>query len=128
MPIALTDTFPQVNQAPTRATPPWKSIELLGAFGGGLILLGIGVVIFDFFAARVIKRIYPDPEYWNEELNFPTHSRKDQKSFPRRKRLYQDSVSHRFGKWGIGLLNGQFGEGEMLLHRCGQREYKTSHS
>jgi len=79
-------------------------MELLGAFGGGLMFLGIGVLIFDFFAARVIKRIYPNPEYWNEELNLPTLSPEDQKSFPRRKRLYQDAVSHRFRKWGVTLF------------------------
>jgi len=79
-------------------------MELLGSFGGGLIFLGIGVVIFDFFSARLIKRIYPDPEYWNEETNLPTLSPQDQKSFGRRKRLYQDAVSHRFRKWGIALF------------------------
>jgi hypothetical protein len=79
-------------------------MELLGAFGGGLMLLAIGVFVFDFFAARLIKRIYPDPEYWNEELNFPTLSPEAQKTFPHRKRLYQDAVSHRFRKWAIGLF------------------------
>jgi len=79
-------------------------MELLVKFGAGLMLVGIGVVIFDFFTARLIKRIYPDPEYWNEELNFPTLSPEDQKSFPRRKRLYQDAISHRFLKWGIAIF------------------------
>jgi hypothetical protein len=79
-------------------------MELLGAFGGGLMFLGIGVIIFDFFTARLIKKIYPDPEYWNEKLNFPTLSPEDQKSFPRRKHLCQDALSHRFRKWGIGIF------------------------
>jgi hypothetical protein len=79
-------------------------MELLVKFGAGLMLVGIGVVIFDFFTARLIKKIYPDPEYWNEELNFPTLSPEDQKSFPQRKRLYQDAISHRFRKWGIAIF------------------------
>ena len=68
------------------------------------MLVGIGVVIFDFFSARIVRKIYRNPEYWNEELNFPTLSPKDQKSFPRRKRLYEDAISHRFRKWGIVLF------------------------
>lgn len=79
-------------------------MELLGGFGGGLMLLGIGVLIFDLFTAKLAEKIYPDPEYWNEELNFPTLSPTDQKSFAHRKRLYQDAVSHRFRKWGIAIV------------------------
>lgn len=79
-------------------------MELLVKFGAGLMLVGVGVVVFDFFTARLIKKIYPDPEYWNEELNFPTLSPQEQKSFPRRKRLYQDAISHRFRKWGIAIF------------------------
>ena len=79
-------------------------MELIGGFGGGLLFLGIGVVVLDFFTARLIKKIYPNPEYWNEELNFPTLSLEDQISFARRKRLYLDAVSHRFRKWGIALF------------------------
>jgi len=79
-------------------------MQLIGAFAGGLLFLGVAVLVFDFFAAHLIKRIYPHPEYWDEELNLPTLTPEDKRSFSRRKRLYQDAVSHRFRKWGIGLF------------------------
>ena len=82
------------------------------------MLLGIWVVIFDSITAWLIKKIYPDPEYWNEQLNLPTLSPEDQKSFPRRKRLYQDAISHRFRKWGIVLflMGGVLLATSVLMH------------
>jgi len=93
-------------------------MELIGGIGGGLLLLGIWVVIFDSITAWLIKKIYPDPEYWNEQLNLPTLSPEDQKSFPRRKRLYQDAISHRFRKWGIVLflMGGVLLATSVLMH------------
>jgi hypothetical protein len=79
-------------------------IAFLGGVGGGLMFLSIGVVLFDQFFAKVLKKVYPNPEYWNEELNLPTLTPADQKTFPWRKRLYHDAVSHRFRKWGVNLF------------------------
>src|SRR3954468_14376395 len=80
-----------------------KQMELPGTFGGGLVFLGFGFIIMDLVLIKLLRRIYPDPEYWNEELNFPTLSPEEQRSFPRRKRFYQAAISHRFRKWGISL-------------------------
>ena len=79
-------------------------VELIGGFGGGLVFLGIGFTIIDYFLAKLLLKMYPDPNYWKVALSFPDLSLKQRRSLEQRQRLYQNGVSHRFRKWGIALL------------------------
>ena len=68
------------------------------------MLLGISFTIIDFFLAKLLLKMYPDPKYWKEALSFPGLSLEQRRGLEQRQRLYQNGVSHRFRKWGIALL------------------------
>lgn len=89
--------------------------EFLRGLGGGLLFLGLGFAIIDFFLAKLLRKIYPDENYWNEELSLPNLSPEQRRKLEQRRRLYLNGVSHRFRKWGIILF---FIGGLMLAAVC----------
>jgi hypothetical protein len=69
----------------------------------GLITLGIAFVIIDFFFARLLKKMYPDPNCWFEALTDRSLTNSERLGLERRKRLYEAGVSHYFRKHGARL-------------------------
>ena len=79
-------------------------METLIKIAAGLLVLGLGFTILDFCVAKLLRKMYPDPNYWNEELSSSDLSPEQRRRFQQRKRLYLNGVSHRFRKWGINLF------------------------
>jgi hypothetical protein len=77
----------------------------------GLMALGLGFVIIDFFIVKLLLKMYPDPKYWDEELNSPQLTLEQRRSLERRQNLYHTGVNHRFRIYGIIL----FCVGSLLL-------------
>jgi len=65
------------------------------------MLLGFGFMVIDYFLVAVMRRMYPDPEYWNQEIGFVDRQSANRDAFSNRKRLYEAVVAHTFRKWGI---------------------------
>ncbi|HEU5122559.1 MAG TPA: hypothetical protein VFW05_00690 [Verrucomicrobiae bacterium] len=79
-------------------------MELLLKIAVGLMALGLGFTVIDFFLAKLLFKMYPDPNCWDEALSSPDLSPEQRSSLEQRQRLYQNGISHRFRKWGITLL------------------------
>ncbi len=79
-------------------------METLMRTAAGLMVLGLGFAVIDFFLAKLLLKMYPDPNYWTEELSSPSLTQKQRRSLEQRQRLYQNGISHRFRKWGIALF------------------------
>jgi len=51
-------------------------METFIKFGASLMVLGFGFTVIDFCLAKLLRKMYPDPNYWNEELASPNLSPK----------------------------------------------------
>jgi len=79
-------------------------METMIKIAAGLMVLGLGFAVIDFCLAKLLQKMYPDPNYWTKELGSPVLSSEQKRSLQQRQRLYQNGISHRFRKWGIILF------------------------
>jgi len=73
-------------------------MEILLSIGLGLVVLGLGFIVIDFFLVRLLRKMYPDSNYWIEE---PDVRAEDRRSFVNRRRLFDAAASHRLRNWGV---------------------------
>jgi hypothetical protein len=75
------------------------------AIGLGLLVLGFALIVLDFFLARLLTKMYPDPAFW-DDANWSALDGADRKSLHQRRDWYFTAVGHRFRKYGLSLSIG----------------------
>src|SRR5436190_17265268 len=76
-------------------------MEILLSVGLGLMVLGLGFIVIDFFLVRLLRKMHADPNCWIEEPAAPDLRPEDRRTFVNRRRLFDAAASHRLRNWGV---------------------------
>ncbi len=77
------------------------SLEMLISIGAGLVLVGIGFVIIDYFLVHLVRRMYPQgPQAWNQ-MDVSHLNTGDQRRFQAIPTRYKEVTSHKMMKLGL---------------------------